>query len=443
MWGHDTISPAKRVANFCVGAVEVALSSSSSSSLLRVLYAVPHGVPSIEAVAFPGDGVPYPSWPSLLGAIGHHPHSGGLLGTLHDRFQQEGGKFGSAALLVVEPSLGDTTPFAIYDLLLPFPLTASGEPTSRYDGSGLQTSTRLDAIFAAVYRHAACEQKAPESQRATAAASAAARSVPLLAFGFSKGGIVLNQLLAELAELSCAPPLRSLPSSSSPSSSAPSSSSPSSSAPSSAQSASKQHDAAELATSLPATSLPATSLLNRLAEVHYLDAGMNVRAHKQALRGTLSAQHMNAWHALHACHKLMRSHGERTCPRPPPHTIPTYTSSSLVRVPLLSLPLLCSFQGRGSHLTDPAIINALGRRSQPPAVFMHGTPRQWSDPRRSYVREEMERSAALLAAAAVPVRSKLYFEDEGRVDHSDERAGLAMHFGCVERFSLRMASEDA
>ena len=212
MWGHDTISPAKRVANFCVGAVEVALSSSSSSSLLRVLYAVPHGVPSIEAVAFPGDGVPYPSWPSLLGAIGHHPHSGGLLGTLHDRFQQEGGKFGSAALLVVEPSLGDTTPFAIYDLLLPFPLTASGEPTSRYDGSGLQTSTRLDAIFAAVYRHAACEQKAPESQRATAAASAAARSVPFWLSVSPRGGSFSTNsspsLQSSAARLLCAPCLR-------------------------------------------------------------------------------------------------------------------------------------------------------------------------------------------------------------------------------------------
>ena len=52
----DTLLP--RTANFIIGAVEV--------GAIRMLYALPrHGPPALEAIAFPGDGVPWPWWQSL------------------------------------------------------------------------------------------------------------------------------------------------------------------------------------------------------------------------------------------------------------------------------------------------------------------------------------------------------------------------------------------
>ena len=83
---------------------------------------------------------------------------------------------------------------------------------------------------------------------------------------------------------------------------------------------------------------------------------------------------------------------------------------------------------RGAHLTVPDVITRLGRRARPPYVGVHGTPRQWDDPRRRWLREEKDESVALLRAAGLRVTERLYF--------GEEEPSLAMHFACVGAFEL-------
>ena len=315
----DTLLP--RTANFIIGAVEV--------GAIRMLYALPrHGPPALEAIAFPGDGVPWPWWQSLPGAAGKHPHSGGLLGSLHRRLQSKGGIYSRAALFVVEPRLAaEGQPFALYDELLPFSLTASGEPTSRYDGSEQKAATRLEALLDAAY--SAGSDASPLHRATTTAAlpedgvrEGTSSRTPLLVFGFSKGGIVLNQLLAECS-----------------------------------------YDEGE----------GAHPLIRRIAQIHYLDAGL---------------------------------------------------------------------QSRGAHLTDPAIIGALGRCCRARvAICFHGTPRQWKDSNRAWLVEEKDRSAELLSRAGLTARQRLYFEEKSNAAQADPRAGLALHFGVVDEFDLSLAGD--
>ena len=182
MTAHDTVLPS--APNHIVGSATVCL---PGDAIVRFLYAIPRTArPRAEILAFPGDGVPWPRWPSLPGACGEHPHAGGLLGTIHDRFEREEDFSRGNTLIVVEPRLAQEQPFAIFDSLLPFPLTASGEPTRRYDGSnGPFTAVRIDRILSAAYGAASV----PEPTEKPA----------LIALGFSKGCIVLNEILAEAA----------------------------------------------------------------------------------------------------------------------------------------------------------------------------------------------------------------------------------------------------
>ena len=55
-------------------------------------------------------------------------------------------------------------------------------------------------------------------------------------------------------------------------------------------------------------------------------------------------------------------------------------------------------------------------------------PRQWEDPTRLWLREEMERSASMLTAAGICCWKRLYF--------GGEEPSLAQHFGCVASFEL-------
>ena len=292
---HDTILPSRRVlVDRVVGVLNVKDS--------RILYCLPReATPSMEVVAFPGDGVPNPEWPSLAGALGTHPHSSGFLGALHDRLQREGGDYASAALFVVEPSDSSSQGFALFQNLLPCNLTASGEPLERYTGRERKAARHLAELLDAVYFHA----KGSEAARAALASNA-----PIVALGFSKAGIVLNELLAEASTLECDDP------------------------------AAAPDDAARL--------------LARLRACHYLDAGL-------------------------AC--------------------------------------------RGAFLTEADVIASLGRLLRPPAVHLHGTPRQWKDAARAWVAEEKDRSAAMLRAAGVEVTERLYF--------AEEEPSLAMHFAVV------------
>lgn len=151
-----------------------------------------------------------------------------------------------------------------------------------------------------------------------------------MAFGFSKGGIVCNQLLAEL---SAAPlPLAT----------------------------EGDHEGSVERASPPS---PASAVLQRLRDIHFLDAGLPCR---------------------------------------------------------------------GAHITDPKIVDALGRRARSPTVWFHGTPRQWNDPGRRWLVEEKDRSAALLATAGVRVVEAAYYEGEA--------PSLEQHFRVVSDFRLVEAS---
>ena len=285
--------------NRVVGALEAHAS--------RILFCLPTGLsaPPMEVVAFPGDGVEWPSWTPLVGANGAHPHSSGLLGVLHDRLQQEGGQHANAALFVVEPRASPDR-FALYDNLLPCKVTATGEPLEGYHGRGKHAAKHLAALIEAVYTHVG----------SLGGATPQLHGPPMLAMGFSKGGIVLNELLAECSTV-------------------------------------------EARTADEEPTDAATRLLSRLCEVHYLDAGLS---------------------------------------------------------------------SRGAHLTAPDVIDALGQQEHRPAVFFHGTPRQWNDPSRSWLRAEKDRSAALLRAAGLRVHEHEYF--------AREEPSLAMHFDCVSMFAL-------
>jgi hypothetical protein len=81
--------------------------------------------------------------------------------------------------------------------------------------------------------------------------------------------------------------------------------------------------------------------------------------------------------------------------------------------------------------TNPALLAELGRRC--PAhrllLHLHGTPRQWSDPRRPWLGREKHGMVAACAAAGVTCCATTYFE--GRQPSMD------MHFGILEAFSPR------
>ncbi len=119
----------------------------------------------------------------------------------------------------------------------------------------------------------------------------------------------------------------------------------------------------------------------------------------------------------------------------------------------------CGLAGRGVHLTDPKAAEMLGERARrrPLAVHFHGTPRQWADTRRPWIRQvrphlspslalssciflsysclallpqEKDRSAALLRAAGVPVTEHAYF-DGCKQRNCGGRAGLRQHFQAI------------
>jgi len=301
------VMPTLRIANHVVGAVDCAATAG------RVLFCVPkHVPPALEIVAFPGDGVPCPAWTSLAGVAGHHPHAGGLLGELHERLRREGGEFSRAAVFVIEPSRIVDIGYAVYDRFFKVALTACGEPATGYHGAEPVAASNVAAALDAAWARAS---------QLDVAAKRPPASTPLQVFGFSKGGIVCNQLLAEL---SAAPP--------------------------------------PLATEGDAERMPpssANAVLQRLRDIHFLDAGLPCR---------------------------------------------------------------------GAHVTDPKIVDALGRRAHSPTVWLHGTPRQWNDPGRRWLVEEKDRCAAMLAAAGVHVVQVAYYEGDP--------PSLEQHFRVVSDFRL-------
>lgn len=165
-----------------------------------------------------------------------------------------------------------------------------------------------------------------------------------LLFGFSKGGVVLNQLLAELAST-----LHN-------------------------NNNNEQEAAASRAVVLPTS---ATELLRSIEEIHYVDVGLNCR---------------------------------------------------------------------GAYQTDPQVLEAVAKAAAarpghqaPLKVVMHGTPRQWSDPRRRWVGAEKDRCVAVLTEAAAKfgqgkmrvAERKYYFGAAW-----EQQPSLQMHFQVIQDMVL-------
>lgn len=222
------------------------LAEGTSSRCNRVVYSIPASSPAqLQAIAFPGDAVHCDQWSALPNAKGTHPHSGGLLSALCDRFSRLGGVYANAAVFVVEPARLTRSHHALFEHLLTLPLTATGEPAEGYKGCGL-CSAHLNALMLSTYAHI-------EAEHNVALLHAAAK-LPLLLLGFSKGGAVCNQLLYELAAIGkrgnrAAPP-------------------------SSASASQVSKSGLFTAASGDSSASPALQLLAQVREVHLLDAGL-------------------------------------------------------------------------------------------------------------------------------------------------------------------------
>jgi sugar phosphate isomerase/epimerase len=64
--------------------------------------------------------------------------------------------------------------------------------------------------------------------------------------------------------------------------------------------------------------------------------------------------------------------------------------------------------GRGAYLTHPEMLHQVGAlrgaaRERPLAIYLHGTPRQWLDRRRSWIADEKNRMVALAREAGLQV----------------------------------------
>lgn len=90
---------------------------------------------------------------------------------------------------------------------------------------------------------------------------------------------------------------------------------------------------------------------------------------------------------------------------------------------------------RGAHLTDSEIISALGAamkeekdksiadvlgNKKKPILYLHGTPRQWTDARRPFIAAERDTFIQLCEKNDVSINSKYYFEGQ--------KPSLRMHF---------------
>ncbi|KAL3161050.1 hypothetical protein ABBQ38_009433 [Trebouxia sp. C0009 RCD-2024] len=83
---------------------------------------------------------------------------------------------------------------------------------------------------------------------------------------------------------------------------------------------------------------------------------------------------------------------------------------------------------RGAHVTDPQVISALShfvkQESQGMTIHLHGTPRQWDDSRRPWVRLEKERFKSLLEINGLSVQEHKYFDGA--------EPTLLMHFEVIQ-----------
>jgi hypothetical protein len=93
----------------------------------------------------------------------------------------------------------------------------------------------------------------------------------------------------------------------------------------------------------------------------------------------------------------------------------------------------------GAYLTDPEVFSHLGtwcsgnkisggRDAKFFKIFLHGTPRQWEDTRRPYIKAEKDRMVELCEQYGVPVQVYTYFEGQ--------KPSLKMHFEILLKMKI-------
>lgn len=112
---------------------------------------------------------------------------------------------------------------------------------------------------------------------------------------------------------------------------------------------------------------------------------------------------------------------------------------SIIEIHFVDAGLNCT----GAYLTDPDVIQRISKRllhrAQSLDFVLHGTPRQWCDRMRVWIREEKDTLVQLLKSEAecggnLSVSEKLYF--------ADMTPNLQMHFEIIEILYLKNAQLD-
>jgi hypothetical protein len=88
----------------------------------------------------------------------------------------------------------------------------------------------------------------------------------------------------------------------------------------------------------------------------------------------------------------------------------------------------------GAYLTDPEVFSKLSTwcstsgGTKKLKIVVHGTPRQWEDVRRSFLKDEKDRMVELCRQYGIPVRVIEYF--------GGQKPSLKMHFEILKEMKI-------
>ncbi|KAK4755633.1 hypothetical protein SAY87_009390 [Trapa incisa] len=297
-------------------------------------------VPSVNTIFFNGDRVEGTRNPVIerLSDLQH------IADTLVLKFG------GSSNVWVIEASTFNG-PFAVYKDFIPS-VNQHGEP-KEYCTAGFPASTSTVSLLSKCIEEV--KKIIPRSNKPVSPISSLSQSeqqAKSVVLGFSKGGTVLNQLVAELSDhnLTCH------------------------SYSCSVQAEQQSWERAQ--TSIGAIEiLPSTKecFLNSLVDLHYVDVGLNTH---------------------------------------------------------------------GSYITEYDVIARISTQvaqgDKTIRFFIHGTPRQWRDRKRAWIREEKDCLVHLLQSESRKAGSKLQVSE--RLYFSDRHPDLQMHFEIIEKLDVSLDS---
>lgn len=258
-------------------------------------------------------------------------------------------------------------------------------------------------------------------------ASHSGKRLPIRVAGFSKGGVVLNQLLAELA--ACAE--FASQSMRSPCHVLRSHSLHAAEGPTHGSSLIHTATATGVYANAPTTCPGAGNVMPAVSEGSGTHAApsMSVSLSRHAAMGGVRAVPPNGG--------VGRIGSERhgTSPKVPKASHPQSDAAALLRTIRELHYLDAGLNCRGAYITDPNVAKGLKLLSasescllppRPPKLFLHGTPRQWDDPTRPWLRDEVDRCQQLLKGAGVQILVRKYF--------ANEKPSLDMHFEVLRAF---------